>query len=125
MNTNYQLNGLSDQIKNQNNKRKLSIVLTIIVVLLLILIVALLFAPRVTATDSEELANLTYQINELRKSKEKCYDDLTYQQSIQVYELKDKFCFERDEKIMLLREQADKLSSKWYEMVGLAQKVTD
>jgi formylmethanofuran dehydrogenase subunit E-like metal-binding protein len=36
--------------------------------------------------DSKQIANYEYQINELRKQKEQCYNDLTYEESKQAYE---------------------------------------
>lgn len=70
--------------------------------------------------DSKEIANLSYQINELRKSKEKCFDDLTWQETMEYLSGYTKPCVQWDEEIMALRERADQLKAKSYE-VGLVQ----
>lgn len=68
--------------------------------------------------DSKEIANLDYQINELRKQKETCFNDLSYEESISAFQWLTKPCVSRDEEIMRLREKADSLKAKSYE-VGL------
>ena len=69
-------------------------------------------------SDSKEIADLEYKMNELRKQKEECFNSLTYEESIQSYNWFTKPCVSRDEEIMRLREKADWLKAKSYE-VGL------
>jgi len=68
--------------------------------------------------DSKQIADLEYQMNELRKQKDSCFNSLTYQESIDAYKWFTKPCVSRDEEIMRLREKADSLKAKSYE-VGL------
>ena len=70
--------------------------------------------------DSRKIWELEYQMNELRKQKEACFNALTYSESIDAYNLVTKPCVEFDEQILALREQADLLKAKDYE-VGLVQ----
>lgn len=66
-------------------------------------------------TDSQRIAQWEYQINELRKLKEKCFDDLTYKESIDAYKWFTKPCVQWDEEIMSIREEIAQLKTKWYE----------
>lgn len=66
-------------------------------------------------TDSDIIAKWEYQINELRKLKEKCYDDLTYKESIDAYKWFTQPCVQWDEEIMSIREKITQLKEKWYE----------
>lgn len=66
-------------------------------------------------SDSKQIANYEYQINELRKQKEQCYNDLTYEESKQAYEWFTKPCVQWDEEIMIIRAKADELKAKSYE----------
>jgi len=68
--------------------------------------------------DSKEIADLEYRMNELRKQKEKCFNDLTYEESKQSFLWYTKPCVWWDEQIMEIREKADSLKAKSYE-VGL------
>ena len=70
--------------------------------------------------DSKQIADYEYQMNELRKQKAECFDNLTYVESIDAYNWVTQPCVSRDEQIMMVREKADKLKAKSYE-VGLAQ----
>ena len=96
---------------------KLSIIATTI---LLGLFWLFIYANQTKADDSDsrKIWDLEYQMNELRKQKEACFNALTYSESIDAYNLITKPCSEFDEQIMALREQADLLKSKDYE-VGL------
>jgi len=67
-------------------------------------------------SDSKQIANYEYQMNELRKKKEKCYNDLTYEESKQSFLWYTKPCVMYDEEIMAIREKADSLKAKTYEM---------
>ena len=113
-NTNIFTN-LPDQ-KKGNMKNK---IITIVICIIVSIFIALLIVTNVTAqwldTDSKQIADLEYQMNELRKAKEQCYNNLTYDESIQVYNWFTQPCVERDEQIMELREIADNLKSKTYE----------
>lgn len=66
-------------------------------------------------TDSKQIAEYEYQMNELRKQKEQCYNDLTYEESTQAYEWFTKPCVQWDEEIMVIRAKADELKAKSYE----------
>ena len=68
--------------------------------------------------DSKQIAELEYQMNELRKQKDSCFNSLTYEESISAFQWFTKPCVSRDEEIMRLREKADSLKAKSYE-VGL------
>ena len=65
--------------------------------------------------DSKQIADLEYRMNELRKEKEKCFNNLTYEESKQAYLGFIKPCVGWDEQIMELREKADALKTKSYE----------
>lgn len=69
--------------------------------------------------DSKQIADYEYQMNELRKQKEKCYDDLTWQETQDYLNWFTKPCVQYDEQIMELREKADNLKSKSYDKLGL------
>ena len=66
-------------------------------------------------SDSKQIADYEYQMNELRKQKEQCFNDLTYEDSIKARDGFIKPCVQFDEEIMSLREKADALKAKWYE----------
>lgn len=93
---------------------KLAIIATSI---LLVLFGVCIYASQTKANDSDskEIANLEYRMNELRKQKEKCYDDLSYEDSWKARDGFIKPCVQWDEEIMSLREKADALKAKWYE----------
>lgn len=94
----------------------------IILIILLGIFWLLVYANQTKADDSDsrKIWDLEYQMNELRKQKEACFNNLSYSESIDAYNLVTKPCVEFDEQIMALREQADLLKSKDYE-VGLVQ----
>ena len=69
--------------------------------------------------DSKQIADYEYQMNELRKQKEKCYDDLNYEESISARDGFTKPCVQWDEQIMAIREKADALKAKSYDALGL------
>jgi hypothetical protein len=72
-------------------------------------------------SDSRQIADLEYQMNELRKAKEQCFDDLNYYESEQARLWFTQPCVQYDEEIMQLREKADSLKAKSYEKpVGLS-----
>ena len=93
---------------------KISIIaMAIILVLFGVLIVV--DAKSIDDKDSKQIADYEYQMNELRKAKEKCYDDLSYDDSIKARDGFIKPCVQWDEEIMELRFKADALKAKWYE----------
>lgn len=103
--------------KNRENKKR-KLISIIAIALLLIAFISLVIATKVMAnnddTDSRQIADYEYQINELRKQKEKCYDNLSYDDSIKARDGFIKPCIEWDEQIMELREKADALKDKSY-----------
>lgn len=72
-------------------------------------------ATRIDDKDSKQIADYEYQMNELRKQKEQCFNDLSYEDSIKARDGFIKPCVQFDEEIMSLREKADALKAKWYE----------
>jgi hypothetical protein len=72
-------------------------------------------ANKIDDSDSKQIADYEYQMNELRKAKEKCFDDLTYKESQDSIDWLTKPCVQYDEEIMSLREKADALKAKSYE----------
>lgn len=75
-------------------------------------------ATKIDDSDSKQIAGYEYQMNELRKAKEKCFDDLTRKETQEYLSWFTKPCIQYDEQIMELREKADQLKTKSYE-VGL------
>lgn len=72
-------------------------------------------ATKIDDKDSKQIADYEYQMNELRKQKEQCFNDLSYEDSIKTRDGFIKPCVQFDEEIMSLREKADALKAKWYE----------
>ncbi|MBO7443808.1 MAG: hypothetical protein J6T10_02125 [Methanobrevibacter sp.] len=70
--------------KNRENKKR-KLISIIVIALLLIAFISLVIATKVMAnnddTDSRQIADYEYQINELRKQKEVCFDNLNYEES--------------------------------------------
>lgn len=103
--------------KNRENKKR-KLISIIVIALLLIAFISLVIATKVMAnnddTDSRQIAEYEYQINELRKSKEQCYNDLSYEDSIKARDWFIKPCVQWDEEIMAIREKADALKDKSY-----------
>lgn len=111
------LNNLPEQKEQKKQTKKL---LTIIVVIvLLVLLLTFLITVNVAAewndADSKQIADYEYQINENRKAKEKCFDNLTWQETQDYLKWFTKPCVEWDEQIMALRAKADELKHKSYE----------
>lgn len=102
--------------------KKLINIMIIAMAVLVILFLILLFNDVAGANDedSKQIAEYEYQMNELRKQKDECFDNLTYQESIDAYNGITKPCVSWDEEIMRIREKADQLKAKSYE-VGLMQ----
>lgn len=100
--------------------KKLQNILIIAVAIILILFGVLIFCDTAVAddADSKKIADLEYQMNELRKQKEKCFDDLTWKETQEYLSWFTKPCVSWDEKIMELRAEADELKAKSYD-VGL------
>lgn len=102
--------------ERQNKKRKL--ISIIVIAILLVLFITFIVAAKVLAdnddTDSRQIAEYEYQINELRKQKEVCFDNLSYEESKSAFQWFTKPCIEWDEQIMELREKADALKDKSY-----------
>ena len=95
---------------------KISIIAMAIITVLFGVLIVLDCVKASDDADSKQIAELSYQMNELRKQKEKCYDDLTWEESKQAMEWFTKPCVQWDEQIMALREQADNLKAKSYDM---------
>ena len=72
-------------------------------------------ATRIDDKDSKQIANYEYQMNELRKQKEKCFDDLTRKETQEYLSWFTKPCVEWDEQIMEIRAKADELKAKSYD----------
>ena len=105
-----------------DTSKKIQNIAIIVMAVVVMWFIALLITDNAKASDdadSKEIADLSYQMNELRKQKEKCFDDLTYEESRQSFEWFTKPCVQWDEEIMALREQADKLKAKSYDSLGL------
>ena len=71
--------------------------------------------PNKDDADSKQIAELSYQINELRKQKEACFDNLTYEESKNSMAGFIKPCIQWDEQIMSLRDKENALKAKSYE----------
>ena len=103
--------------KNRENKKR-KLISIIVIAVLLILFISFMVASNVLAenddTDSKQIADYEYQINELRKQKEACFDNLNYEESKAAVQWFTKPCIEWDEQIMELREKADTLKDKSY-----------
>lgn len=70
-------------------------------------------------SDSKQIAEYEYQINELRKKKETCFDWLTLQETQDAWNWFTQPCVMFDEEIMGLRVKANELKSKSYDKLGL------
>ena len=93
---------------------KISIIaMAILVVLFGVLIT--LDCVKADDADSKKIADYEYQMNELRKQKEKCFDDLTWKETQEYLSWFTKPCVSWDEEIMRLREKADELKAKSYD----------
>ena len=103
-----------------NNTKKLTTISIIAMAILLILFGVIIVCDNAKAddADSKKIADYEYQMNELRKQKEKCYDNLSYDDSIKARDGFIKPCVEWDEQIMEIRAKADELKAKSYD-VGL------
>lgn len=101
-------------------KKIINILIIAMAILLIWFIILIAFDNKVQAddSDSKQIAEYEYQMNELRKQKDACFDNLTYEESKQAFQWFTKPCVSRDEEIMRLREKADALKAKSYE-VGL------
>lgn len=97
-------------------------ILIIVMSIILIIFGVLLFTSgNVCAddSDSKQIAEYEYQINELRKQKETCFDGLTLQETRDYWNWLTKPCVQFDEQIMWLREKSNELKSKSYDWMGL------
>ena len=107
-----------ETLPKQREDKKRKLISIIVIAILLILFVSFIVAASVSAenddTDSRQIADYEYQINELRKQKEVCFDNLNYEESKQAIQWFTKPCIEWDEQIMELREKADALKDKSY-----------
>lgn len=93
--------------------------LSIIVTVLLLWVFGLCIYASQTKTDdsdSKRIAEYEYQMNELRKQKEQCYDNLTRKETQEYLSWFTKPCVEWDEVIMEMRAKADELKAKSYDM---------
>lgn len=100
-----------------NNTKKLTTISIIAMAILLILFGVLIVCDNARAddADSKKIADYEYQMNELRKQKEKCFDDLTWRETQEYFSWFTKPCVERDEQIMEIRAKADELKAKSYD----------
>lgn len=91
-------------------KQKLIKILWIILVLTVVII---LISTRGTATainpNSEKIAELSFQLNELETQKYNCLDNLSYKETGNQIKWFTKYCVEYDEQIMEIQEQIDNL----------------
>ena len=101
-------------------KKLLNIVLIVLGILVISLLTLLISDNAAADSDSKEIADLEYRMNELRKEKDSCFDNLTFQETKDYLDGFTKPCVSWDEEIMRLREKADSLKVKSYE-VGLEQ----
>lgn len=83
------------------------IVLTVVIILILTRWTAAAINP-----NSEKIAKLSFQLNELESQKYKCLDDLTWKQSQEQMNWFAKYCVEYDEQIMEIEEQIDNLKER-------------
>lgn len=98
--------------------KQLKLTLISLVILAIWFIAVWLATNNKSDSDSRQIADLEYQMNELRKTKEKCFDDLTRKETQEYLSWFTQPCVQYDEQIMALREKADNLKTKSYE-VGL------
>ena len=96
--------------------KQLKLTIISLVILAIWFIAVWLATNNKSDSDSRQIADLEYQMNELRKAKEQCYNSLTYSESIQSYNWFTQPCVQYDEQIMQLREKADNLKAKSYEL---------
>lgn len=101
--------------------RTTKILIIIMSIILIIFGVLIAVDNKVVAddSDSKQIADYEYQINELRKQKETCFNELSYEESKQAYEWFSKPCVQFDEQIMSLREKSNQLKAKSYDWLGL------
>ena len=101
--------------------RTTKILIIIMSIILIIFGVLIAVDNKVVAddSDSKQIADYEYQINELRKQKEACFNELSYEESKQAYEGFSKPCVQFDEQIMSLREKSNQLKAKSYDWLGL------
>ena len=87
-----------------------------IITLLMILLATILIATRWTAKavnpNSEEIANLTFQLSELEFQKRTCLDNLSRKQSEAQFKWFNKYCVEYDEQMMLIQSRIDDLTER-------------
>lgn len=97
------------------------ILIIIMSIILIIFGVLLATSGNVCAddTDSKQIAEYEYQINELRKQKETCFNGLTLQETKDAMNWFTKPCIQFDEEIMSLRDKSNELKAKSYDWLGL------
>lgn len=102
----------------ENKKRKLTLitVILLIVIWFVLILVGIAYSDNKQDTDSKQIAEYEYQMNELRKQKEQCYDNLTRKETQEYLSWFTKPCVEWDEVIMEMRAKADELKAKSYDM---------
>ena len=85
----------------------------IIWIILVLIVVIILISTRGTATainpNSERIAELSFQLNELESQKYTCLDNLSYKQTEQQIKWFTKYCVEYDEQIMWIEAEIDSL----------------
>lgn len=82
-----------------------------IILVLLVIIICISTIGNVSAINpnSEKIAELSFQLNELETQKYKCLDNLTYKETENQIKWFTKYCVEYDEQIMEIQEQIDNL----------------
>ena len=82
-----------------------------IILVLLVVIICITTIGNVSAINpnSEKIAELSFQLNELETQKYKCLDNLTYKETENQIKWFTKYCVEYDEQIMEIQEQIDNL----------------
>lgn len=108
------LNNLPQQKQEKRKNTAITVIVSILIVSFIILVIST--SITVADTDSKQIADYEYQMNELRKAKEQCFDDLTRAETQDYLNWFTKPCVQYDEEIMELREKADSLKAKSYEL---------
>ena len=91
-------------------KQKLIKIIWIILVLIVVIILISTWGTAAAINpNSEKIAELSFQLNELESQKYKCLDDLTRKQSQDQFNWFTKYCVEYDEQIMWIEAEIDSL----------------
>lgn len=91
-------------------------IIYILIAIIVIWVWLLLISSKTKADeDSRKISELHYELNEIMKQKEKCYDNLSYKESVQIFEWKSVLCSEYDEQIMNLQSEIEQMSNFYFE----------